>query len=316
MTTLESLRKHSSLDKLTKALEKTNKQRNDERYWQPATDKAGNGFAVVRFLPEPPVDGEDGLAIQQLLSAAFEGPGGWYIENSLKTLGQKDPLVEFNNKLWNTKIPANEEQARRQKVKKQYVSNILVVKDPAHPENEGKVFLYKYGVKIFDKIRMAIKPTQAEIDQALVEGVELKPVDVFNLVEGHNFTLRIRKIDGNRNYDTSSFSGLQTPESPVAKGTPIAETVEEITKILNQCYSLKAIVAPDQFKTYAQLEAKLNKVLGLDGGPTAAPKPVKSQPVKEPLPWEEEKTVAKTLPVTDDADAKMLAMFEGLNEED
>jgi len=304
---LQALKKNSSLEKLTKALQQTTKQKNDERFWQPAVDKAGNGFAIIRFLPAPLQDGEDGLPFVQLFTHGFEGPGGWYIENSLTTLGEKDPVSEYNSKLWKTGTEANKKIAQQQKRRLGYISNILVIKDPANPENEGKVFLYSYGKKIFEKIRKAIKPTDEEIQAAALEGVDLKKVDVFNFWTGHNFTLRVRKVDGYRNYDTSSFAGLATPETPVAKGTPIASNDDEIEKVWNKCYSLKELVSPDKFKSYAELEAKMNKVLGLDGSKPTDKGTVKSKPVDE--------SSEEGSPFVDESvedDSKMLNMFQDL----
>ena len=157
-----NLKKQSSLGSLTAKLvsqvEKMNKGSNgvDDRLWKPEVDKAGNGYAVIRFLPAP--DGED-LPWAKLYTHAFQASGGWYIENSLTTLGQKDPVSEYNSQLWNNGTDAGKELARKQKRKLTYISNIYVVKDPANPENEGKVFLYKYGKKIFDKLTAAMQPS-------------------------------------------------------------------------------------------------------------------------------------------------------------
>jgi len=340
MSTFASLKKNSSLSKLTKALQQTNKKNNsaDDRFWQPEVDKAGNGFAVIRFLDAPAADGDDGMPWVQLFTHGFEGPGGWYIENSLTTLGLKDPVSEENSRLWKTEIKANQDIARDRKRRLSYISNILVVKDAAHPENEGKVFLYSYGKKIFDKIKSAIDPTEEEIDLAAKEGITLVPVNIFSFWEGHNFNLKIRKVEGYRNYDTSAFVGMATTEGP-AKGTPIAKTDAAIEEIWKSAYSLKELISPDKFKSYQELEAKMNKVLGLDGSKPVSNKPVQSKelpanpeedstPPFDPDPPKEEakakaaapkkaevksppKEEAKA-PATEDDDSDMLSMFQNL----
>jgi hypothetical protein len=315
MSSFAALKKNSSLDKLTKALEQTNKQnKGDDRYWKPTVDKAGNGSAVIRFLDTPEVDGEDGLPWVQLFSHGFEGPGGWYIENSLTTLGLKDPVAEYNSKLWKTGVEENKKIVRKQKRRLSYTSNILVIKDPGNPDNEGKIFLYSYGKKIFDKIRVCIKPTEEEIKAAALEDITLVKVPVFDFWKGHNFRLRIRKVEGYRNYDTSSFEGLATAENP-AKGTPIADSDEKIEKIWRSAYSLKALKAPDQFKSYEELEAKFHKVIGLDGSKPVNSGPVKAKPVEaeQTPPWEETPVAAGG---DEDDDDKMLNMFNGLADDD
>lgn len=310
MSALANLRKNSSLEKLTKALQQTNKQKNDDRYWRPAVDKAGNGFAVIRFLPAPDVDGEDGLPWSQGFTHGFQGPGGWYIEKSLTTLGRdiQDPVSVYNTKLWNSGNEANKKLAQAQKRRLGYTFNVRVVKDPANPVNEGKVFLYTCGKKIFDKVRRAIDPTTEEIDAAALEGIKLQKVDVFNPDSGHEFKLKIRKVEGYTNYDLSEFIGMATSEGP-AKGTPLAATDAEIESILSKCYSLKELTSPDKFKTYAELEAKLNKVLGLDGSPAASTETVKSKSVDEDStpPWQESKPAVDT-----SDDDRMQAMFQDL----
>jgi len=234
----------------------------DERFWQPAVDKEGNGYAIIRFLPE--IEGED-VPFVRIFSHGFQGPGGWYIENCLTTIGKEDPVAEYNNVLWNSttddKSPARK-QARDQKRKLNFISNIQVIEDPAHPENNGKVFLYKYGKKIFDKIKEKMEPPEAFADET--------PMNPFDLWEGANFKLKIRKVEGYRNYDRSEFD----------KASPVSDNDKEIEKIWKQGYPLAAFLAADQFKPYPELLAKLNKVLGID---TQA-KTNKGLPVDEPLP--------------------------------
>ena len=239
----------SSIDKLVQASQKLNtgnqsSNNKDDRFWQLSVDKAGNGMAILRFLPEP--SGEE-LPWVRVFSHGFQGPGGWYIENSLTTLtGQKDPVSEYNSKLWNNGTDAGKEQARKQKRRLQYISNVYVVKDSANPDNEGKVFLYKYGKKIFDKLNEAMQP-QFEDET---------PVNPFDFYEGADFRLKARNVEGYRNYDKSEF------DSPSEFLGGDDDALEEVW---NSEYSLQAFVAPEQFKTYAELEAKLNRVLGLDG---------------------------------------------------
>ena len=248
-----SLKKSSgSIAALTKELEKMNKGGGgngpDDRLWKPEVDKAGNGYAVIRFLPAP--TGED-LPWAQVWSHAFQGPGGWYIENSLTTLGQKDPVSEYNSQLWNSGIEANKEIARKQKRRLSYITNIYVVEDPKNPQNEGKVFLFKFGKKIFDKINEAMNP-QFEDEKAL---------NPFDMWSGANFKLKIRNVEGYRNYDKSEF------ETPSTLGDFEDDKLEKIWKME---YSLNEFLDPSKFKTYDELKARLDKVLGLDG---SAPKP-------------------------------------------
>ncbi len=240
-----SLKKQSSLGSLTAKLvnqvEKMNKGSNgaDDRLWKPEVDKAGNGYAVIRFLPAP--DGED-LPWAKLYSHAFQGPGGWYIENSLTTLGQKDPVSEHNSQLWNSGIDADKEVARKQKRKLSYYSNIYVVKDPTNPQNEGKVFLYKFGKKIFDKLTAAMQP-EFEDEEA---------INPFDFWQGANFKLKIKKVAGFWNYDSSEF----------AAPTALLDDDEALEALWKKEYSLAELVAADQFKSYEDLKKRLDYVIG------------------------------------------------------
>jgi hypothetical protein len=230
----------SSFASLNKAIEKlsTTGSKVDERFWKPEMDKSGNGYAVIRFLPEKDTD----LPWAQVWSHAFQGPGGWYIENSLTTLGQKDPVGELNRQLWNSGIDADKEVARKQKRKLSYYSNIYVVKDPMNPQNEGKVFLYKYGKKIHDKIVTAAQP-QFEDET---------PINPFDFWKGADFKIKITKVAGFWNYDKSEFS---------APGTLGGFSDAELEEIYNQEHSLKDFVDPSNFKSYEELEARLGMVL-------------------------------------------------------
>ena len=237
----------SSLDSLTSELNKLSEKQSgggangpDERFWKLTVDKAQNGHAIIRFLPAP--SGET-LPWVRIFSHAFQGPGGWYIEKSLTTLpGKKDPVSEYNTELWNSGVDANKDIARKQKRKLQYVSNILVVSDPANPENEGKVFLYQYGKKIFDKIQDVMHP-EFEDEQA---------VNPFDFWAGANFRLRARKVEGYRNYDKSDFDSVSV----------VSEDDEALEKLWNSQYSLEGLVAPDQFKSYDELKARFHRVIG------------------------------------------------------
>jgi hypothetical protein len=243
------LKKQSKLGSLTaklvKEVEKMNTNSSgDERLWKLDVDKSGNGYAVIRFLPAP--NGED-LPFVKLYSHAFQGSGGWYIENSLTTLGQKDPVSEYNTTLWNNGTDAGKELARKQKRKLTYVSNIYVVKDPANPENEGKVFLYKYGKKIFDKITTAMQP-EFEDEEA---------IDPFDFWQGANFKLKAKNVAGYRNYDSSEFAAVSA----------LLDDDEAMEGIWKKQYSLEEFVAPDQFKSYDDLKKRLDYVLGNKGTP-------------------------------------------------
>ena len=253
MSNFANLKKQSSLgsltEKLVKQVEKmsTTSSGADERLWRPEVDKTGNGFAVLRFLPAP--DGED-LPWAKMYSHAFQGlSGSWYIENSLTTIGGKDPLGEYNRELWNTGSETNKEIVRKQKRKLNYYSNIYVVKDPTNPSNEGKVFLFKYGKKIFDKIMEAMQP----------EFEDESPINPFDFWVGANFKLKIVKKDGYWNYDKSEFDRVG----------PLLDDDDAMEAIWKKEYSLTAITAPEQFKTYEELERRMNMVLGLS--PSSSP---------------------------------------------
>ncbi|AFK66384.1 single-stranded DNA binding protein [Synechococcus phage S-CBM2] len=240
-----ALKKSSYFDNLKNEIEKISNPSSgsnvDDRFWKPEMDKSGNGYAVIRFLPPP--EGED-LPFAKVWSHAFQGPGGkWYIENSLTTIGKDDPVGQINRDLWNSGLESDKEIARKQKRKLSYYSNIYVVKDPLHPENEGKVFLYKFGKKIFDKILEAMQP-QFEDE---------RPVDVFNFWEGANFKLKLVKQAGFWNYDKSEF------DRPSVLGD---FSDGELEKIYKQQYSLTEFTDAKNFKTYEELEARLNLVLG------------------------------------------------------
>ena len=290
----------STLSKLTQEIEKLNQPQSsgaDERLWKPELDKSGNGYAVIRFLPAP--DGED-MPWAKIWSHSFKGPGGqWYIENSLTTIGKDDPVGEMNRELWNSGRESDKATARTQKRKLSYYSNIYVVSDPAHPENEGRVFLYRYGKKIFDKLVEAMQPAFADES----------PIDPFNFWKGADFKLKIRKVDGYWNYDKSEFA------TPNTLGDYDDDRLEQIWK---EGYSLADFEDPKNFKTYDQLKARLSLVLG---NTVSAPRPVdESFEDVKPAPQEwasevkdfREKAVASA-PAEDNTE---LSYFAKLAEED
>ena len=245
-----------SLDKLNQQLEKIQTKSysdpNEGKFWKPVRDKAGNGFAIIRFLPAP--NGEE-MPFVRIWDHGFQGPTGlWYIENSLTTLGNDDPVSEFNSKLWNTGIDADKEQARKQKRRLKYVSNIYVVKDSANPENEGKVFLYQFGKKIFDKLNDLMNPSFEDED----------PVNPFDLWEGANFRLKIRQFEGYPNYDKSEF------DAP----TPLSDDDSEMEEVWSKEHSLDEVIDPKNFKPYNELKTKLYRVLDITADAPVAPSPM------------------------------------------
>jgi len=246
------LKKQSKLGSLTSKLVKEVEKMNttsggDDRLWKPEVDKSGNGYAVVRFLPAP--DKED-IPWVKLYSHAFQGPGGWFMENSLTTLGSKDPVSEHNSQLWNSGSDANKEIARKQKRKLSYYTNIYVVKDPSNPSNEGKVFLYKFGKKIFDKIQEAMQP----------EFEDENAINPFDFWGGADFKIKIKKVAGFWNYDSSEFAS----PSPLLNGDD--DALEALWK---KEYSLQELVSADKFKSYDDLKTRLEYVLGNKSRPAA-----------------------------------------------
>ncbi len=270
----------------------------DDRFWKPEVDKAGNGYAVIRFLPEP--KGED-LPWVRLFDHGFQGKGGWYIENSLTTIGEKDPVSEYNTTLWNNGTDAGKDQARQQKRRLKYTSNIMVVKDPSNPSNEGKVFLYQYGKKIFDKLNEAMNPA-FEDEQA---------INPFDFWEGADFKLKIRQVDGYRNYDKSEFDS----SSELLGGDDDA-----LEKTYEGLYSLAAFLERKNFKSYAELETKLNRVLGI--GSTAPTTASAMEATDDEIPFEKPTPVAAAKPApvaaapAQDEEDDSLSFFEKLAEED
>ena len=248
--------KSSIFQQLQKQLEKTTQVGTvDERFWKLTTDKAGNGFAVIRFLPA--AEGED-MPFVKLYSHAFQGPGGWYIENSLTTLGQNDPLGEYNRELWNSGDESLKEQVRKQKRKLQYYANVYIVKDAGNPDNEGKVFLFRFGKKIYDKIMDAVNGDE-------LEGRE--GYNPFDFWTGADFKLRAKKVAGYPNYDSSEFN-------PAG----VLEDLDDaqLESIWKRQFELQPLIAPDQFKTYEQLKTRLDAVLNLKSSGSTETAPVRT----------------------------------------
>ena len=281
---LDKLKSTNNLDKLLNAVKEDNKDPSDkksyvdERLWKPELDTSGNGYAVIRFLPA--IEGED-LPWVKLFSHAFQGPTGqWYIENSRTTLGRgdvgKDPVSEYNSSLWNSGVETDKEIARKQKRKLSYYSNIYIVSDSKNPHNEGKVFLFRYGKKIFDKLMAAMQP----------EFEDETPINPFDFWKGANFKLKIRKVDGFWNYDKSEF------EAP----SPILDDDSAIERIWKEQYPLADFTAPSNFKSYEELKTRLDAVLSgktivgnqtVEDEPVASPK-VDTKPVENKVKEDED----------------------------
>lgn len=265
---LKAMSGKKSLEQLTAELNKFNTNQDkssDDRFWYPNVDKAGNGYAVIRFLPAP---GDEDVPFIRMFNHGFKGPtGSWYIENSLTTIGKQDPVGEYNTQLWNSGIESDKETARKQKRKLTYISNVYIITDQQNPENEGKVFLFKYGKKVFDKLNEAMNPQFA--DEA--------PMNPFDLWTGANFKLKIRNVEGYRNYDKSEF----------ASAGPLSNDDSEMESIWKKCHSLQEFLAPSNFKSYDELKSKLNKVLGLDGSPAAARAKAAIADSDDEAPWGE-----------------------------
>jgi hypothetical protein len=294
MSSFANLKRQSgNLDKLSKALESignTDLPDRNENYWKPEVDKSGNALATIRFLPAAPEDGDDSLPWVKIFSHGFQGPGGWLIDNCLTTKNQQCPVCEHNSTLWNSGIEANKEIARKQKRKLNYVANIYVVSDPKHPENNGKVFLFKFGKKIFDKITGAMNP----------EFEDETPINPFDMWKGANFKLKVRKVDGYQNYDSSSFEAA----------APLLDDDDELEKVWKSEHSLSALTGDKEFKSYDKLKERLDKVLGqasAESAPKTTVETIKEQ-VKSKPQFEKEPSLDE-----DDDDMKY---FERLAAED
>lgn len=304
LNTLRKMR-NSDFGKITAEFEKIanptseTKSYQDDRFWKLEADKAGNGSATIRFLPR--AEGDE-LPWVKIFSHGFQGPTGkWYIENSLTTIGENDPVGELNTRLWNSGSDADKETARKQKRKLSYIANVLVVNDPKHPENEGKVFLFKFGKKIFDKIMDKARPTFEDEE----------PVNVFDLWEGADFKLRMRKVEGYPNYDQSTFA---TP-GPVMGGDE-----QKILKVVNSQHKLGEFLDRKNFKTYEELSRKLVSVLNGDSAPVKTAAQMAEDDGQEP---EKEVVVQKKVAsvkvqrpkVEDDDDEDAISYFQKIAQE-
>ena len=301
-------RGRNDLSKLQGELNKLNtpqtKENDDDRFWQPEVDKAGNGYAVIRFLPAP--EGED-VPFVRIWDHGFKGPGGWFIEKSLTTLGQQCPVSEYNSELWNSGTEADKTFVRQNTKRRLYfLSNIYIVKDPANPQNEGQIKLYRYGKKIFDKINEAMNPA-FEDEQA---------INPFDFWQGADFKLKIRKVEGYRNYDKSEFD---------AQSTLGGLDDDELEGIWNQENSLQEFLDPKHFKSYDELKAKLHKALGLTGAVAAAstaaaydeaPAPSFREQVATPAPQKVEDDIPWDTGSSTEDDDDSLSFFKQLAEED
>ena len=291
----KDLKKQSSLGSLTQKLVKEVEKMNtagggaDERLWKPELDKSGNGYAVIRFLPSP--EGEE-IPWAKMYSHAFQGPGGWYIENSLTTTGGKDPVSEHNRELWNSGNEADKDVVRRQKRKLSYYANIYVVKDPTNPANEGKVFLYKFGKKIFDKIMAAMQP----------EFEDESPINPFDFWQGANFKVKIKKVAGYWNYDSSEFAAI----------SPLLDDDKALEELWKKEYSLAEITDASQFKTYDELKKRFDYVLG--NKKSTVSQAFDEEVASEELPPRPEEEVATTFSESDEGD-DALSYFQRLAEE-
>lgn len=286
-------RASSSLTKITKAIEDANNKKfaQDEREWKHSTDKAGNGYAILRFLPASPVDGEESIPWVRIFTHGFKGPGGqWLIENCPTTVNQKCPICEYNSELWNTGEQKNKDQVSKQKRKLVYVVNVCVIKDAAHPEQEGKVFIYKFGKKIFDKISLMMNPT-------IPDEAAINPFDLWN---GADFKLVIKRVGEFANYDDSKFDR----PAPLLGGDD-----EKLEALWKQEYSLKEFVDPKQFKSYEDLEARRVKVLGSAPKKEKAAEPEKKR-AEAPAP-----VTKQADPIPDEADDVDLQTFQSLVED-
>jgi hypothetical protein len=292
---LSTLKKSNSLDKLLGAVQADSgggekKSYKDDRLWKPVMDKSGNGYAVIRFLPA--VEGED-MPWAKVWNHAFQGPTGqWYIENSLTTVGQNDPVSEMNSAYWNSGVESDKEIARKQKRKLQYFANIFVVEDPANPENEGKVMLYRFGKKIFDKCMEAMQP-------AFKDETAVNPFDFW---EGANFKLKLRMVEGYWNYDKSEFSAP----------SPLFDDDDKLEEVWKKQYPLSEFSAATNFKSYDELKKRLDTVL------VGTVKVGNATEVMEDVPWDEPKVDTKPTPapaVDNDGSEDTMSYFEKLAKE-
>ena len=284
-------RSKSSIGDLTAKLEQMNKKESykDDRFWMPQRDQSGNGYAVIRFLPA--CEGEE-LPWAKYYEHTFQGPGGWYIEKSRTTLNEKDPVSEMNSRLWNSGVESDKDIARARKRQTRYVANIMVVSDPANPDNEGKVFLYRFGPKIFNKIQEAMQP----------EFQDEEPLNPFDFWGGADFKLKIRKVGGYVNYDKSEFA----PSTELFEGDDSA-----LERVWNQQHKLGEFVNPETFKSYDELKEKLDAVVGTD---IRASAPVKEKTIEDVQPTPSESVSDSTESGSSDKQSTMDYFEDLMNE--
>jgi hypothetical protein len=260
-TSFSQLKRNSkkNLETLTKEAQKlVNKPSfDDDRFWKPTINKDGNGSAVIRFLDAP--EGEE-VPFVKYYKHNFKNPktNQWYIENSRTSLGnnEPDPCGEYNSKLWATGIESNKKIARDQKRKQVFVSNIYVVNDPAKPECNGKVFLYEYGAAIFGILNDAMHP----VDDG--SGEVPDPINPFSLFEGANLKLKIRSVESDINGSKKKLPNYE--KSTFDEVGPLLPDEDDMEAVWNQCHKLQPFLDPSNFKSYEQLKARLDKVLGLN----------------------------------------------------
>lgn len=284
----------NSIDKLIGLLEEKSDSKNykDDRFWRPEQDKSGNGFAIIRFLPGV----ENDTPIVPLNSHAFQGPGGWYIENCLTTIGQKDPVVELNTMLWNSGLDSDKDIARQRKIKKHWISNVYVVSDPANPQNEGKVFLFKFGAQIKDMLLNAMKPEFEQDDK-------INPFSIDS--DGANFRIKIKRENG---YITYKYSKFDSQSDLTTDGN-----AKE--RIIKSQYALKPFNDASNFKSYDELKSRMNEVLGGDVRGVAATQKT-AEDVADEMVEKKPQLKSKKPPVEEDVDdeSDALSYFQRLAE--
>ena len=302
MSSFANLKRQSgNLEKLSKAIEQLGSSEagsdKPDNFWKPEVDKAGNGMATIRFLPASEADGEDNLPWVKIFSHGFQGPGGWLIDNCLTTKNGQCPVCEHNSALWNSGIEANKDVVRKQKRKLNYVANVYIVSDPKHPENEGKVKLFKFGKKIFDKVTEAMNP-------AFEDETAINP---FDLWKGANFKLKIRKVDGFQNYDKSEFDSQSA----------LFDDDEKMEKVWKAEYALQDLLGDKEFKSYDELKGRLDKVLGLNGEVIRPKTTVET--IKEEVraqPKQDEEDTFREPQIHESSEDDDLSYFSKLAEED
>ena len=284
--------RQNALQQMTESLKQSTQtefKKEDDRMWKPQMGQDGTGYAVIRFLPGSDTNKTPWVKV---FDHGFQGPTGkWYIENSLTTLGQKDPVSEHNTRLWNSGVESNKDIVRKQKRRTSYYANVFVIKDPANPAAEGKVKIFKFGQKIFEKLMGALNPEFAGDD----------PLNPFDIIDGANFRIKLRMVAGYWNYDASEF------ERP----SPLAKEDDKLEAIFNAQHDVHELISPDKFKSYEELSAKLQEVLGTQGAAVSA----SVEPVQAPKALKVEKVVATAATTKVSEDDDLEAYFKNLSKE-